>query len=643
MDELLEQFLIEGRELVLQGQADLIILLGDPGNAGAIDSAFRAIHTLKGSVGIFDMAPAERVLHAAETLLESARKAPAGISPGDVPRLVASLDQVDRWIDAMEASGSLGSGADAIAARLLDQQAETSPRAEALDPDPCSPDWAITLADREAAALANATGALVAFRYAPDSDAFFRGDDPLALIATVPGLIALAVLPAHGAWPDLATIDPFSCGMVIEGVAAAPLAALQPIFRLVPDQVAFHALEARGAPVREHSAPSSGATFLRVDAARLDALADGVGELAVAANAFSDIAHRAERIDPALALVIRAAQGDLDRAVGVVHRAVSAVRLVPLGPALARLPRLVREIAVNLGKQVAFTLSGDQIEVDKQIADGLFEPLLHLVRNALDHGIEAPETRAASGKSSEGALSLRISREGDDVLVTLADDGAGIDPTRIKALAVTRGLIDAEAAAQLADGAALRLIFAPGFSTAAQISDVSGRGVGMDAVQSAVDRLRGRIDIESQVGLGTSFRLRLPANALTTRLLVIDVGRDRYAVPFDQIAETARVEAERLVPLGTGIACVLRDRTVPVLSLAELLGGEESGLDPARLLVTRASGEPVALRVDHFSHRIDAMVRAPTGLLAGVPSIAGTALLGDGGILLVLNLPELVA
>jgi two-component system chemotaxis sensor kinase CheA len=640
MDELLEQFLIEGRDLVLQGQADLTVLLTDPANARAIDGAFRAIHTLKGSVGIFAMAPAERVLHAAENVLERARKAPAGLPAAAVPRLVASLDQIDRWIDAMEHAGALGPDADSIAARLLADDDEPVDAESASSPPPL---WLAGLVDRERDALARADGPLVAFRYAPDADAFFRGDDPLALVATVPALAALAILPASGAWAGLAAIDPFSCDLVIEGVTGAPLADLRTIFRLVPDQIEFHAMEASATNVAAGAAPSTTTAFLRVDAARVDALADSVGELAVAANAFSTIADRAERLDPALALAIRAGQAELERTVGAVHRSVSSVRLVPLGPALARLPRLVREIAAGLGKAIEFTIGGDQIEVDKQIADGLFEPLLHLVRNALDHGIETPDARTAAGKKAEGSLSLQITRDGEDIVVLLADDGAGIDPARIRAVAVARGLIDEEAAAQLTDAAALGLIFAPGFSTAAQVSDVSGRGVGMDAVQAAVDRLRGRIEIESVVGKGTRFRLRLPANALTTRLLVVGIGRDRYAVPFDQIAETTRVGGDRLVPLGGGIACVLRDRTVPVLSLAELLGGTDSRLDPARLLVTRASGEPVALRVDSFSDRIDAMVRAPTGLLAGMPSVAGTTLLSDGGVLLVLNLPELVA
>jgi two-component system chemotaxis sensor kinase CheA len=642
MDELLEQFLIEGRDLVADGQSRLAVLLGDPADARAIDGAFRAVHTLKGSVGIFDMAPAERVLHAAEELLERARKSASALGAEDIARLVATLDQVDRWIDEMEGKGALGPAAATIADALIAIDASSVASNESdIAGAVAAPDWAETLIARETAVIDRAEAGLTAFRYTPDRDAFFRGDDPLGLVATVPALVALAILPAEGAWPAPDAIDPFACLMIIEGLSGASRADLQLIFRLVPDQIAFHTIDRIADAVADTAAQA--ATTLRVDAARIDALADGVGELVVAANAFSTVADRADRIDRDLAHAIRAAQADLQRAVGAVRRTVSAVRLVPLAPTLRRLPRLVREIAGELGKQIDFSLVGDQAEVDKQIADGLFEPLLHLVRNALDHGIEQSETRAAAGKTPNGTLSLTITRDGEDLVVTLGDDGAGIDPARIRATAVARGLIEADAAQTLSDAAALGLIFQPGFSTAAQVSGVSGRGVGMDAVQAAVDRMRGRIEIDSRIGQGTRFILRLPANALTTRLLVVEVGHDRYAVPFDQIVETARVGSDRLMPLGTGTACVLRDRAVPVLSLAALLGGADSTSLPANLLVTRASGEPVALRVDGFSERIDAMVRRPSGLLAGVPSVAGTALMGDGGVLLVLNLPELVA
>ena len=646
MDELLEQFLIEGRDLVAEANVALALLAETPGDARAIDAAFRATHTLKGSVGLFDMAPAERILHAAEDLLARARKAGTGLEAGDVPRLVATIDQLDRWIDELERRGALGPGAAEIAERLLGNAPErdAEPATEVVTEDGAA-SWLVALQARHSDVLADSAAPLIAFRYTPDGDAFFRGEDPLALVATVPGLEAFDVLPAGGAWPLPHDFEPFQCVMVIEGLSTAPAEALALAFRMVPGQATMLPVVAVASDADEGEGAFTAAatTVLRVEAHRVDRLADTVGELVVATNALALLAERADALDAPLALGIRAAQADLERAVDAASRAVSAVRLVSLAPALRRLPRLVREIAASLDKPIAFTVTGDQTEVDKQIADGLFEPLLHLIRNAIDHGIEDAATRAAAGKPEIGSLTLAIAREAGDILVSLSDDGGGIDRARIRATAIARGLVSSEAADALSDAGILALIFAPGFSTANAVTEVSGRGVGMDAVQAAIDRLRGRIEIDSLVGRGTRFTLRLPANAITTRLLVIEVAQDRYAVPFDQIAETVRVGGERLVPLGTGTACVLRERTVPVLSLAELLGGVDSGALPAKLLVTRAGGDPVALRVDGFHEQMDAMVRPPSGLLAGMPLVGGTTVMGDGAVMLVLNMAELVA
>ncbi len=646
MDELLEQFLIEGRDLIAEANAAFAILRDYPGDAAAIDAAFRAVHTLKGSVGLFDMAPAERLLHGAEDGLSLARKRERQLTGQDMAGLVATIDQIDRWIDELERDGALGPDAANIAERL----SSAPPVAMPGDLQPAvGMDWLAELLDRRRAAIEGCDVPLVAFRYAPDGDAFFRGEDPLALVATLPGMLAVDILPANGAWPTRDGFEAFSCVMAIEGLTTATVDALRPFFRLVPDQFKLLPVAADrvGAEIKadseaEPDLPQGATTVLRVDAQRVDALADTVGGLVVATNALATLAERADAIDPPLALGIRAAQADLERAVGAASRAVSAVRLVSLAPALRRLPRLVREIAGSLGKDIGFVMTGEQTEVDKQIADGLFEPLLHLVRNAIDHGIEDTAGRARAGKPSTGSLTLAIRREADDIVVTLADDGAGIDRDHIRVVAIARGLISAEGGASLSDASTLALIFARGFSTAQTVSNVSGRGVGMDAVQAAIDRLRGRIEIDSVVGRGTRFTLRLPANAITTRLLVIEVARDRYAVPFDQIAETVRVERDRLVPVGTGMACVLRDRTVPVVSLAEMLGGIDSGASPVKLLVTRASGDPVALRVDGFHEHLDAMVRPPSGLLAGMPLVGGTTMMGDGAVMLVLNMAEVV-
>ncbi|CAN5849849.1 N/A [soil metagenome] len=637
MDEMLAQFLIEGRELVAQAEDDLAALAADPNDRSRLDGAFRAFHTLKGSVALFDMAPAGRVLHVAEDLLDTARAEGRALDPAAGSSLTAVLDQVDRWIDAMETPGAIGPDAGAIAERLINLLRA----GEGGLPTPGeAPAWLGPLLERHAGTVDPGTD-LVAFRYRPDAECFFRGDDPLAIVAGLPDLVALDIVPLTP-WPALAELEPYHCAVTIEGLSSAGVADVQAAFRFVADEAEVLAVPGRQADAMVETTAASQQS-LRIDVARIDALANGVGELVVAANAFTHVAVVADKVDPQIAASIRAAQADLDRAVAAMRRGVMAVRSVSLGPSLRRLPRMVRELGVTLGKPVVFEMSGEATEVDKGIADALFEPLLHLVRNAVDHGIEPEVVRRAAGKPTAGTIRLGIRPDGDQVVIGLSDDGAGIDAVRLRDSAVSKGLIDRAAADALEDGQALRLIFAPGFSTASEITAVSGRGVGMDAVRIAVEQLGGRIELASVVGDGTTVRLRLPLNAIMTRLLVVRVGDDRYGVALDRISETVSVAAESIVAIGAGRACVLRDRTLPILSLATMLGGVESPARSSKLLVTDAAGEPVGVMVDGFGERIDGLVRPRAGLLAGVPGIAGTTMLGDGGVLIVLDLAELVA
>jgi two-component system chemotaxis sensor kinase CheA len=638
MDELLEQFLIEARELTAQAADDFSALARDPADAERIDSAFRAIHTLKGSVAIFDMAPAERALHVAEDLLAQARTGRQLLSAGDVATLIALIDQTDRWVDAMERDGALDTAAnreaDSLVARL-----DPAPHVAA---DAGDQDWFSRLKVRDAAALAGATTNLIAFRYRPDADCFFRGEDPLATVRQVPGLVALAVLPITQ-WPSLAELEPFQCALTIEGVSRASETEIRAAFHLVSDQVDLVAIPASTQPRDDlPTFITNAAASLRVDVSRIDALADGVGELIIANNRLAHIANDVARSDPRLGALVRDAQAGLERAVSAMREAITAVRMTPLGPSLQRLPRLVREMADTLGKSVSFEMRGERTEVDKGIADQLFEPLLHIVRNALDHGLESAEVRRAAGKPEAGRLSVEVTRDGDHVVVAVSDDGAGIDVEGVKATAVRRGLLTQEAADLLDDGQAMRLIFAAGFSTAAVVTTISGRGVGMDAVQAAADRLGGRVEISSVARKGATISLRLPLNAIMTRLLIVRAGGERYGVPLDRIVETTSLATAGIHAVGMGRACVLRDRTLPVLSLSRLLGKEDMPAPIAKLLVTETVAERVGLVVDGFDERIDGLVRPRSGLLASVPGIAGTTLMGDGGVLLVLDLAELI-
>ena len=657
MDELREQFLIESRDLIADAAGLFGALARNPQVTASIEAAFRAIHTLKGSVALFALGPAERVLHALEDLMERARKGTSVLDTTMIKTLVDCLDQIDRWIDDFEHHGALRNDADAAAERCLAKLASADTvtvwrdQAASL---PASGGWIDALRLRHADILAGNDRPLVAFRYQPDADCFFRGDDPLATVRAVPDLVQLAILPVDGAWPDAASLEPYTSFAVLEGLSAAPFDRVGEAFRLMPDQVLFAVIDPDPAPAGQDPVTEDGTSrrTLRVDLSRIDALGDTLGELFVALHGFAGLVNAMQRTDRALAARARAWQAGLERVAVNLQQGLGAVRSVPLEQGLRRLPRLVREISEGLGKPVDFVIEHQDIEVDRQVVEGLFEPLLHLVRNAIDHGLENADQRRNAGKLPRGKLTLAFHRDHDLIVAELTDDGRGMDPDALRQAAFERGLLNPQAMASTSDAAALRLVFLPGFSTARTVSELSGRGMGMDAVQAAVARLRGTIAISSTVGAGTTFRMALPANTLTTRLLVVEAGGDRYGVELDQIVETVGVDQLRLVPVGTGTACVLRGQTVPVLDLAELLGGAADGVVRApararpahpRLIIVRSGAEPVALRVDAFAERLDSLVRPPTGMLALVPGLIGSALMSDGSVLLVLDLPGLAA
>jgi len=640
MDELLAQFLIEGPDLVADAHRALEALGRDRADYGALDALFRATHTLKGSVALFDMAPAEQLLHSAETCLESARKHRVALEGAGLEALIAAIDQVDRWIEALGSAGALPPDAAAISGQLI-QALSVGEGSVADSPSPQVAEWLAALRARPECLALFPEGVGTAFRYTPDPECFFRGDDPLALIAAVPDLRWLGIVP-QGGWPAIDAIDPFRCIVAIEGLSGADADQVRPAFRFVPDQVELAPLD----NARRATAPVAGdgrASSLRVDGGKLDRLAREAGELAVAVHSLDGLAGRVERLDRALGADLRRAESAIAQASGAIRATVSNIRLVALGPVLRRMPRLARELAVGLGKDIDFAMTGETTEADKLIADALFEPLLHLVRNAIDHGIEPAAEREAAGKPAKGRVSLTVSVAGDRLVVTLSDDGRGIDPERVRASAVGKGLLSIDDAVALSDAQARRLIFLAGFSTADSISSVSGRGVGMDAVQRAIERLQGTIEVDSTVGSGSTFRISLPVSAITTRLLTVFAGEIVYGVRLDQIVETLRIDVDAVHKVGQGEACVVRDRTIPVIDLGSLLGRPGERGDVVRLIVTEVTGEPVALRVDALGDRLDALVHERAGLLASVPAIGGTSVLADGGVLLVLDLPELLS
>ncbi|MDR9096149.1 chemotaxis protein CheA [Burkholderia multivorans] len=386
---------------------------------------------------------------------------------------------------------------------------------------------------------------------------------------------------------------------------------------------------------------------LKVDQAKVDRLMNLIGEMVVAKNALPYLANRAENQFGVreLSREIKAQYAVINRIAEEMQDAIMQVRMMPVSFIFQRFPRLVRDISRKLGKEVELILEGEETEADKTIVEALADPLIHIVRNSLDHGIESPEARSAAGKSATGRLVIRAVQESDRVVIEVADDGRGIDPAVIKRKAYEKGLIDEARLGTLSDREAINLIFAPGFSTAETVSDLSGRGVGMDVVRSAIEKVGGTVELHSEVGRGTRLKLSLPLSMAVTNVMIVESDRQIFGVPMEHIIETVRVPETDIRLIKRQKTTVLRGRIVPLFALNDLLGiaarpvvNEENEF---AVLVVRVGQDQVGLLVDGFREVVDVILKPLPGALGNLACYAGSALLGDGSVLMVLNPKEL--
>ena len=737
MNEFLEQFLIESRELVERASADLLALEKTAHDEERLDSAFRAFHTLKGGAGFVDFDAMASAVHVAEDALSGAKSGARTITAPLIRDCLSCLDQVSQWLELIERSGNLPKDAEADATAIIarfERSAATDQGAGLAKSVAGSDAWL----QRMLVARATLRGrASTAVRYTPDPDCFFQGIDPVATIAALPGLLCVdlqTLLP----WPTLDALDPFASNLVLSALTESPRAEVVAALGAALSQCEVHVLAgsetakdgdrlsaegrevleaqvaltreagtqgARGrmasagvvaanvlrsagraadagaiarsveaslaandprvlreaieallgessserpspaAPVPPSTAidPQTMARTLRIDAARIDALVNLSGELTVAKNAIGHAVTLAQAGDPELPAILKQRHSVLDRLIAELQQSVLGLRVLPVRHVFQRFPRLVRELSASLGKQVALSIEGGETEADKVIVEMLFEPLLHVLRNALDHGIEDVPTRAAQRKPQVATIILRATREGEHVVVEVSDDGQGIDLARVRQVVVERNLISAEVLAGMGDEELTGILFAPGFSTSSEVTGLSGRGVGLDAVRAAVERLAGRVDMESRAGQGTTVRFTLPFSVMMTPIMSVRVGGQAFGVPLDAVVETIRIGVDRIAPVGAGHAIVLRSRTVPLVDLAEALGlhGDLREEAEATVVVAKVNEHHGALRVDRIGERMEVMLKPLDGVLAGIRGVAGSTILGDGSVLLILDLREL--
>jgi len=621
VNEFVEQFLIESRELVAQASDDLLALEERPDDRERLDGAFRAFHTLKGAAGIVDFVAMARALHAAEDVLSAVRAGSAPVTAPLIDLCLASLDQVGAWLDQMSPDGAIPADADARADDLIRRftglggtDAPAIVRQSEAATAGLSQVSRQLLEAQKQLLLAETTGDAAAGRLGSASR------------------VAANVLRHHGL--DTTDLESLLQNSLVAGDAASMIAAI--------DRILSGLAERQSEPPGTLPAQPADTT-LRVDVDRIDKLVRLTGELLIAKNAVGHSAQRALETDiRQLAVALKNQHLLLERLVGELQQSVFSLRVLPLHHAFQRFPRLVREMSAAVGKPARLMIEGATTEADKSIVEAIAEPLLHLLRNGLDHGVESEAERTAAGKPAVATIRLRAAREGDRVVIEVEDDGRGIDVARVRDVARARGVRSEAVLQAMSDEDVVDLIFAPGFSTASEVTGLSGRGVGMDVVRATIERLGGRVSVSSRPRRGTVVRLALPFTVMMTKVLTVEAAGQVFGVPLDAVVETVRVTRDAIVPVGAARAFALRDRTVPVIDLGQALGKQTAAANgDVSVLIVSVGGQLGGLEVDRLGERIDVMLKAPEGLLAGVPGIDGTTLLGDGRVLIVLDLREI--
>ena len=451
-----------------------------------------------------------------------------------------------------------------------------------------------------------------------------------------------------------AAVDPVAVGVGVPRALAAP-ARRTPLPRPpeldalpeppVPD--AALVLSPTPEPLTEHETGSlrSASQAVRVDIRKLDRLMNVVGELVLVKSSLQAFVERfkVETIEPGLAAGLRQVSRDLERRLGELQGGILEVRMVPLDQVFDKLTRMVRKLGREVGKEVELEVTGGEVELDKLIVEELSDPLMHLIRNAIDHGIESPEVRERKGKPQAGQIRLSAVQRGHHVRISVADDGCGIDEDRIREVAVARGLASAESVKGLSRREVMNLIFVPGFSTARQVTGLSGRGVGMDVVKNNIAALSGIIDLQTERGLGTRFEITLPVTLAIIRALVVKSSGRTYAVPLNSVLEILEVRAADIRSISTREVITLRGATLPLVRLSRFFAaGDRPPPDPLFVVVTGLAQERLGLAVDELLGQQDIVVKPLGNLLAGVRGIAGATDLGQRTTVLVLDVGAII-
>jgi len=640
VDKYKQAFQEEAREILVDLESTLLALNENPGNPELVGQAFRALHTIKGSGSMFGFNDVAAFTHNIENAFDEVRNGRLEVTAELVDLSLTGLDHIKSMLDEAIGRGVADKAASAKVLEKLQRltgnhhgaPTEAAPSLATAAPEAANEgvhDWKI--------------------RFAPGPDLMANGTDPFLLLRELRQLGTLQLEANLSAIPAIGELDPQCCyiswDMILTTSAASETIRDVFIFAedacelvIEPASVKVSSPTALTTKVSEEKVPKSGqraedglvsASNIRVPTAKLDQFVDLVGELVTVQARLAEIASRLEDSD------VEAVSEEVERLTSALRENSMSIRMLPIRATFERFRRLVHDLARDLGKDVELTIEGADTELDKTVIDQLNDPLMHLIRNSMDHGIELPKDRIAAGKSGTAKIHLAARHSGASVLIEVSDDGRGIDVVAVRQRGIERGLITADA--QLAESEIFSLIFEPGFSTAQQVTDLSGRGVGMDVVRRRIEGLRGSIDIASKSGSGTGVTLRLPLTLAIIDGLLVKVGQAYYVLPLANILECIELTRQDIVTANGKHVVNVRGEIIPYIRLKEFFHIETEQPEREQILVVATDGGRYGFVVDEVLGDHQTVIKSLGRFYRNVQVISGATILGNGVVALILD------
>lgn len=669
-EEILQDFLIEAGEILEALSEQLVELENDPNNADLLNAIFRGFHTVKGGAGFLSLTELVDACHGAENVFDTLRNQQRSVTSELMDVILQALDTINALFAQVQNKEPLSTADPALLAELHRLSIPESQDETAVEPAPSNAE--------NAAQQSNASDEMSEDEFERLLDELHGSGKPKATVAPTTtsdndisddefeslldelhgqGSFSSELATNNNKTNNIASSDEINdddfealldelhgkgqgpkapVEKNVEQTSPAVKAANVPVVKKTESKpaVSSPSNDKKIAPAK----PAQAETTVRVDTKRLDQIMNMVGELVLVRNRLTSLGMTKEDED------LTKAVSNLDAVTTDLQGAVMKTRMQPIKKVFGRFPRVVRDLARSLNKEIKLVLEGEETDLDKNLVEALADPLVHLVRNSVDHGIEDPDKREAAGKAREGIVVLSASQEGDHILLTIRDDGAGMNAEKLKEIAIERGVLDADTAARMPDKEAFSLIFAPGFSTKTEISEVSGRGVGMDVVKTKITQLNGTVSIDSEMGVGTILEIKVPLTLAILPTLMVVIGKQTFALPLAAVNEIFHLDLTKTNIVDGQLTIIVREKAIPLFYLDQWLVRDyvDKPRERGHVVIVQLGNQQIGFVVDSLIGQEEVVIKPLDRLLHGTPGMAGATITSDGGIALIIDVPNML-